>query len=75
MEGGIKMEQYNKIKGYRVMIGYSQDEMAAALGINKKSYANKENGTQEFKYSEMVMFLNVVKEKLPSVTMDEIFLK
>lgn len=68
------MEQYNKIKGYRVMIGYSQDEMAAALGITRLTYFNKENGKQEFKYSEMVKFLAEIQKVYPNITMNDIFM-
>lgn len=34
----------NKIKGYRNMLGLTQEELGKKLGISKQSYYNKETG-------------------------------
>lgn len=31
----------NKVKGYRVMCGYTQSEMAEMIGITKRTYTSK----------------------------------
>lgn len=68
------MEQVNKVKGYRIMAGISQEEMAAALGITRASYNNKETGKQQFKASEMIKLVEEIQKKVPTVTMDDVFM-
>lgn len=65
----------NKVKGYRNMIGYSQEEMAKALNIKRDTYRLKEAGERQFTQEEMVAFLNEIKKVDSSVTLDLIFLK
>jgi len=36
------MANPNKIKGYRYMLGLSQQEMAVKLGMSKKTYIKRE---------------------------------
>lgn len=63
----------NKLKGYRVMAGYTQEELAKAIGISKKSFVDKELGKKEFTLSEAQMIFNVLSKKL-SIKFDDIFL-
>ena len=37
------MQELNKVKGYRNMIGFSQTEMAEKIGISRDSYTRKES--------------------------------
>ncbi len=64
----------NKVKGYRTMAGFTQEEMAKALNISMVSYRLKETGEREFTESEMRAFVEKVKTTNPSVTLDSIFM-
>lgn len=64
----------NKVRGYRNMIMKSQDEVALRLGICRETFGKKERGKGKFNIKEMQEFTAMVKEHLPDVTMEDIFL-
>ena len=64
----------NKVKGYRTMLGLTQEEMAKKLGISVVAYRQKENEEREFTRKEMVDFVTVIKAFDSNVTLDSIFL-
>lgn len=64
----------NKVKGYRNMIGYSQEEMAKALEMSRDTYRLKEAGERPFTQTEMIAFLNEIKKVDNKITLDHIFL-
>ena len=63
----------NKLKGYRVMAGYTQKDMAEALGINKITYSLKESGKNDFTLTEMKKAYEVLHEKINTITFEDIF--
>jgi DNA-binding XRE family transcriptional regulator len=62
-----------KVKGYRVMLGKSQDEMAKLFGITKQAYSAKERGVNRFTDKEMITIKEMLKPIFPEITIDEIF--
>lgn len=55
----------NKIKGYRVMIGLTQAEMAKELNMGVRTYVMKEQDNSKFTLSELNDIVDVlVKHKL-----------
>ncbi|MDT2759848.1 MULTISPECIES: helix-turn-helix transcriptional regulator [Enterococcus] len=64
---------YEKVSGYRKLIGLTQKEMANDLNISVQSYRNKERGRSSFSDNEKMIFKNIVNKKMPNVTIDEIF--
>lgn len=64
----------NKLKGYRVMAGYTQKDMAEALGISLKSFLEKENGKKEFTIEEAKKITCLLKNKIESIEFNDIFL-
>ncbi|AEZ61461.1 transcriptional regulator, putative [Streptococcus infantarius subsp. infantarius CJ18] len=46
------MTSLNKIKGYRNMLGLTQEQMGKKLGITKQTYHNKEVGKNSFSDKE-----------------------
>lgn len=55
----------NKIKGYRVMIGLTQAEMAKELKMGVRTYVMKEQDNSKFTLSELNDIVDVlVKHKL-----------
>lgn len=55
------------------MIGLRQKDVAKVLNISVQAYNAKENKKTSFKDSEKIIFTNLVKEKIPSITIQEIF--
>ena len=45
----------SKLRGYRVMLGLTQQQMADKLGISLQSYNNKELGKTSFKDKERLV--------------------
>lgn len=62
-----------KLKGYRTMAGFTQEELAKLLGISRLSFILKENGERRFTGSQEETIFALLKEKLPDLTMEEVF--
>ncbi|MDO6353565.1 helix-turn-helix domain-containing protein [Caloramator sp. CAR-1] len=62
-----------KLIAYRNMLRLTQADMAKLLNITQTSYSFKENGKVPFKQDEMIKITKFFKEKIPEITMDEIF--
>ena len=63
----------NKLRGYRVMLGLTQQQMAEKLKISLQSYNNKELGKTSFKDKERLAIKSMVAEIKPDITIDELF--
>lgn len=63
----------SKLKGYRVMLGLTQQAMADKLDISLQSYNNKETGKTPFNDKEKQEIKSIVKEIKPDITIDELF--
>ena len=63
----------NKLKGYRVMAGLTQKDMAEALGITSSAYNQKENGMININIDESKKLYEFIKGKLPDVKFEDIF--
>ncbi|EPY2273183.1 helix-turn-helix transcriptional regulator [Clostridium sporogenes] len=62
-----------KLVAYRKMLQMNQKSFAEKIGISLVSYSNKETGKTEFTQNEMITITNIIKEKIPNITMDDIF--
>lgn len=62
-----------KVKGYRVMLGKTQQEMADIFGISKQAYYAKEKGRSRFSEKEMIAIKEMLQTLFPDITIDEIF--
>lgn len=58
------MDFSNKLKEYRLAIGYTQQEMADLLGITVRGYRNYEMGTREPNLSFLVMLADKLNVSL-----------
>ncbi len=67
------MTEFNKVKGYRYMLGLTQKEMGNRLGISKETYIKREKGEIDFKDSEKVIFRNLLSSLFPDITIEQIF--
>ncbi|HEM6303527.1 TPA: transcriptional regulator [Streptococcus suis] len=63
----------SKLKGYRVMLGMTQKNMADKLEISLQSYNNKETGKTSFTDRERLIIREQVREIKPDITIDELF--
>lgn len=73
---GIVTERRNtmsKLKGYRVMLGLTQQAMADKLNISLQSYNNKETKKTPFNDKERLAIKSMVAEIKPDITIDELF--
>lgn len=53
--------KYPRLKGKRVELGYSQKDIAKAIGVSLSTYCNKEKGKGSFTIDEitkLIVFLN-----------------
>ena len=64
----------NTVKTFRLLLNYSQAQVAQRLGISEGSYRAKENGKNKFNELEMYLFVELVNERFPDTTVDNIFL-
>lgn len=55
------MQELNKVKGYRNMIGFSQTEMAEKIGISRDSYTRKESANN-FTETEKLAILTILNQ-------------
>ena len=62
----------NKIKGYRSMIGLTQEELATELGMATRTFVNKETGKSEFTVSELQTIKEILNAKGINVSLDEL---
>lgn len=62
-----------KVKGYRVMLGKTQQDMADMFGISKQAYSAKERGVSRFSDEEMITIKNMLLKLFPDITIDRIF--
>ena len=62
--------EVRKIVSYRKALGMNQAEMAE---LSTDGYSKKERGITEFRPSEMRIFLDLVRQKDSTVTLEDIF--
>ena len=63
----------SRLKGYRVMCGLTQEDIAKSIGISRLSYLHKENGNKRFHSNEELAIVKLLKEKLPSIEREDVF--
>ena len=50
-----------KIREYRKMNGYRQEDLAKLLGIKQNTYSSKENGKRKFTVDEIIKLKEIFK--------------
>lgn len=71
-KGGEDMS-INKVRGYRNMLGLTQEQLGAKLKMTKQSYCNKENGRSRFSDTEKLAFKNLLLPVFPNISIEDIF--
>ena len=67
------VKQRTKVRGYRVMLGETQKDMAELFEISKQAYSAKERGETRFSEKEMLSIKEMLLPIFPGITIDEIF--
>ena len=62
LKGGIAVQEFNRVKSFRVGAGLTQPQMAEALGMSVPTYVNRENGIGDWRLSEMQKFAETVSQ-------------
>lgn len=63
----------NFIRGYRIMMNLTQEEMAKKLNVSRQAYSEKERGNIPFNDVEKVKIKNIFREIDEEITIDKIF--
>ena len=71
--GDEGMAVKNKIRGYRNMLGMTQEQLGAKLGITKQAYQRKEVGRAAFSDLEKLTFKKLLLPLFPNITLEDIF--
>ena len=67
------VKQRTKVRGYRVMLGKTQKDMAELFEISKQAYSAKERGETSFSEKEMLSIKEMLLPIFPGINIDEIF--
>ena len=62
-----------KIQNLRVQLGYTQEEIAKAIGITKGAYSLKENGHRGFNQNELLIIYKQFKLRKKNLNMQDSF--
>ncbi|VGU90796.1 transcriptional regulator [Streptococcus pyogenes] len=63
----------NKVRGYRNMLGMTQEQLGKELGITKQTYHNKEVGKNSFSDDEKITFKKLLLPLFRNITIEDIF--
>ncbi len=63
----------SKLKGYRVMAGYTQEAMAQLIRTSRPAFNMKENGNLKFSVEEERVIYQALKQKLPDLKKQDVF--
>lgn len=55
------------------MCGSTQEDFAKLLGISRLTYIHKENGVRTFSQEEQTLLHKTIKQRLPTITIEDIF--
>ena len=67
------MTKKNAIRGYRNMLGLTQEQLGKQLGMTKQTYHNKEVGKNSFSDKEKIEFKKLLLPLFPNITIEDIF--
>lgn len=67
------MQELNKIKGYRKMVGLTQDQMAQELNMSSRSYQTKEQDNGKFTAAELKALVDVLGKHNLNIKIDDLF--
>ena len=64
-----------KLIAWRRFYGITQKEMADKLGVDVRTYINKEQGVTQFKADEMFLIANILGKEISEIFLPTNFMK
>ena len=76
----MKLQEVNglmqeKLIAWRKFYGITQKEMADKIGIDVRTYINKEQGLSQFKANEMFLIAKILKKDISEIFVPTNFIK
>lgn len=71
----MKKTEQKKLIAYRKFKGYTQADIAKALGIELRTYINKEQGVSQFKINEMFLIARLLQMDIGDIFLPPNFMK
>lgn len=65
----------NKVKGFRTMVGMTQEEMAKELGVSINTYRAYEDNPEKMSVEIANKFIGIINKTDNTITMNDIFSK
>lgn len=63
----------SRLKGYRVMAGFTQEDVAKMFGYSRVNYTYKENNQKLLSADERKKIFKLLRKKLPNLVYEELF--
>ena len=65
----------NKVRGFRTMVGMTQEEMAKELGVSINTYRAYEDNPEKMSVEIANKFIGIINKTDNTITMNDIFSK
>ena len=65
----------NKVRGFRTMVGMTQEEMAKELGVSLNTYRAYEDNPEKMSVEIANKFIGIINKTDSTITMNDIFSK
>ena len=65
----------NKVRGFRTMVGMTQEEMAKELGVSINTYRAYEDNPEKMSVEIANKFIGIINKTDSTITMNDIFSK
>ena len=69
------MSSLNKVRGFRTMVGMTQEEMAKELGVSINTYRTYEDNPEKMSVEIANKFIGIINKTDSTITMNDIFSK
>ena len=69
------MNSLNKVRGFRTMVGMTQEEMAKELGVSINTYRTYEDNPEKMSVEIANKFIGIINKTDSTITMNDIFSK
>ena len=74
LKGGMTMQEFNKVRAFRVGVGLTQEQMAKAIDVHVNTYRALEENPTKFNVEQIKKFTEEINKYNPSVKASDIFL-
>lgn len=68
------MENYNELRRLRKYHELTLEDMGKMIGVDTRTYSNKEKGISQFKLNEMITISNYFKKSIEEIFLNKKFM-